>query len=216
MGTKKKKVVPTGPRTDKGPDKASVKTRVDCSATVGQKAPKSSLWTSNQPLQDAGNALIAAGTDLGTANTTHNEAFLTLSAARTTLVTKTAAWDHAYGVFVTNAEKVAVNPEDLANLGLHPLTRNVYPFGEPLAVVLKFDPRLRLVRIHVKLPPGLDVCEIEVSPDPITATSWKRLVGHGVLREINNPAPGTYWVHAASVRATEQSAFTAPVSIVVT
>ena len=212
----KKKVTPSGPHAERSPDKETVKTRTDCSTLVGQKAPKSALWTANAALQDAGNHLVTAGIDLATADTAHNDALLVLVAARSTLVTKTVAWDTAYGVFVTSAEKVAVTPEDLSNLGLHPLNRNRFLFGEPLAVELKYDRLRHLIRIHVKLPPGMDACEIEVSPDPVTATSWKRLVGHGVKREIQNPAPGTYWVHAATVRATEQSAFTVPVSIVVT
>jgi hypothetical protein len=154
------KVTPSGPHAERSPDKATVKTRIDCSTLIGQKAPKSSI--------------------------------------------------------VTSAEKLAVTSEDLSNLGLHPLNRNKFVFGEPLAVDLKYDRVLHLIRIHVKLPPGMDACEIEVSPDPVTATSWKRLVGHGVKREIQNPSPGTYWVHAATVRATEQSTFTVPVSIIVT
>ena len=52
--------------------------------------------------------------------------------------------------------------------------------------------------------------------DAFRAPCREEPVGHGVKREIQNPAPGTYWVHAATVRATEQSAFTVPVSIVVT
>ncbi len=65
------------------------------------------------------------------------------------------------------------------------------------------------------MPAGMDACEIELRPDPVTATSWKRLVGHGLVREVPSLASGTWWFHAATARANEQSDFTQAFSIVI-
>ena len=54
-----------------------------------------------------------------------------------------------------------------------------------------------------------------MSPDPVTATSWKDLDGYGLVHRIPLPAPGLYWLRAAHKRAQATSDFTAVVSILV-
>ncbi len=213
--SKKKSAVPVGPTVDRGPPKVSVKTRTDCSAAVNTTAVNSPIWAAQPPLQQSGKTLIAAGITLGAADLAFTNAARDLDTKRTTRETALAAWNGAFDVYASNVETYAQKPEDVTGLALDALAKNAYVMGIPLAVELKYDVVHHFVRIHVKLPPGMDACEIEWSPDPVTATSFKRLVGHGVLRELTPPGPGTYWVHAATARANEQSAFCAPVSIIV-
>ena len=211
----KKKVTPTGPQVNRGPVKAGVKERTDCSALVKSKASSCALWQAHQAIQTSGADLITAGVDLADADLAHINALSLVATTRTTLDTKLVSWNGAFDVYASNAEKVATKPEDLTALALDALTRNAYAIGMPLKIELKFDPVLHVIRIHVFLPPGMDTCELETSPDPMTPTSWKRIVGTGLLREVKNPPPGTWWFRAATTRSSEQSDFTDPFSIVV-
>jgi hypothetical protein len=211
----KKKTVPSGPQVNRGDAKATIKDRTDCSSLVKNKASSSPLWQQYPQIQTAGADLVSAGGDLSTADLAYVNAQSVLDNARTTLETKTVAWNGAFDAYASVAEKYALKPEDLTGLALTALSRNVYSILPPTSVELKYDPALNVLRVHVVMPAGMDAAEVEMSPDPVTTTSWKRLVGHGLVREVPSPAPGTWWFHAATARANEQSAFTQAFSIVI-
>jgi hypothetical protein len=211
----KKKKTPAGPQADRGAVKDSIKERTDCSALVKSKASTSLIWQAQSSLQTAGADLISSGTDLSTADLAHVNAVSALANARTTLDTKVVAWNVAFDAYASLVEKYALKPEDITALGLTTLVRNTYALLPPLGIELKYETTTHLLRVHVQMPTGMDACEIEMSPDPVTTTSWKRLVGHGLVREVPSPAPGTWWFHAATARASEQSDFTQAFSIVI-
>jgi hypothetical protein len=56
---------------------------------------------------------------------------------------------------------------------------------------------------------------VQISHDPITATSWEEVPGGGLVREIQNPTPGLLGARAAHTRARAVSDFCAPVSITI-
>jgi hypothetical protein len=212
MSKKKKPPMPAGANVEKGPDKADIQSREDRSALVKTKATQSSIWAAQQSLQDAGNKLIAAGLNLTAADVDHANALKTVEITRTAVETRIVEWNVVYDLYVSMARSFATTPGDLAGLALDTLERHVYTLAEPLSIAAKLDVKADLIRIHVKLPKGLRACEIEVSTD---GTTFHRLVGNGVTREIPQPAPGTYTIRAAAVRAGEQSAFIQPVQVVV-
>ena len=52
------------------------------------------------------------------------------------------------------------------------------------SITLKQDFKKHLLRIKVKRAPGMRTTVVQVSRDPITATSWEELPGDGAFREI--------------------------------
>jgi hypothetical protein len=79
-----------------------------------------------------------------------------------------------------------------------------------------FDAKLGLLRIRAKRPAGLTAVRLEISPEPMTATSFKALDGEGATAKLSGYPPGTYWVRAAMIRSRQLSAYTIPISVVVT
>jgi hypothetical protein len=76
--------------------------------------------------------------------------------------------------------------------------------------------------LHPRISIGADTaskgdhkCVIELSPDPVTPTSWVRLEGNGLRRALSGYAEGMWWIRAATSVATEQSDWFGPVAIVV-
>ena len=211
----KKKAGGSGIVVDRSVDKASVDSRVTCSQLVETMAGDSPILKAEPALQDARDKLMAAGAELKDAAQEVTLAESNLEAARHVLGTKTTAWDHTYNVYVSNVEQNAKTPEDVSNLALHPLQKNVNQLAMPTGIDLKYDLVAAILRIHVHLPRGITVCEIEVSNEPTNPTVFKRMIGFGARREIDKPAPGWYWFRAASVRAQEQSEFCSPSSVFV-
>ena len=204
-----------GPHVNKGKDKTSIKSGTDCSNLGASKGTTSPIYKAQPGLQAPGAQLVAAGTTLGTADAAVNSAKAALHAAQGQLDTATGQWNAAYDVYVSHVEQKSTKPEDIAGLGLTALEKGVYTLAAPTAIELKYDPKLDLIRVHVILPPGMEHVGGRDDPNPVTATSFARLVGKGVKRTVKGPPPGTWWFRAAAVRASQQSAFFGPVSVVV-
>jgi hypothetical protein len=138
-----------------------------------------------------------------------------LKVARTTLVQGISTWDDAYSVFVTLGEKYSETANDAHTLGAAVRGKSKNPLAPPLAVLVTFNATKNLVRVHVKRAPGMKVVSVDMSPDPITATSWVELPGTGAIHNVANPAKGTLWFRACSKIASAVSDFTTPVSVIV-
>jgi hypothetical protein len=195
--------------------KGSVKKRVDAGAVIGANAPTSAILTANTDVQAAANALIAVNTKLDAQDTKVKSLDLELVTERGSLANLTVDWDSAYDVFVAVGRKYCVTAQDATSLGLAAVGAAVYVLAMPLAVLVKYDVVKELIRIHVKRAPGLRAVRIQISPDPITATSFVDLLGDGATAALAGYAPGTWWVRAASIRARECSDWTTPVSVIV-
>ena len=85
----------------------------------------------------------------------------------------------------------------------------------PLAVTPKFDAQKAEVTVQVKCAPGMKRCRIEIASDQAMTQNLKQFPGDGVRQTMTGLAAGTWWVHAAHVRAAEVSGFTGPVAVIV-
>ena len=196
-------------------EKATIKTRTDCSSLVGNKASQSPIWQAQGALQDSGAKLVAAGLALGDADQKSIKADSDASAARTVRETAVVEWNSAFDVYSANVSKYAPLPQDVTALALAVQERTSYLLVVPLGIDVKFDAVKSDILIHVKHAPGMRACEIGISANPANPTSWKRVKGNGARRVVSGYAPGTYWVRACSVRGSDESDYTAPVAVVV-
>jgi hypothetical protein len=85
----------------------------------------------------------------------------------------------------------------------------------PREIALKFDAELRLVRVHVKYTSGKHKVALELSPDPITPTSWVRIDATAMRQTLHDLAPGTWWVRAATLGSKGRSDWFGPAAIIV-
>jgi hypothetical protein len=185
---------------------------VDGAATMGTQAPKSTFYPT---VKESCDDVIAAGVVLAVAEAGVNTALASLVNAREVRDGAIIKYDGSYNVLVADVEKHAVNPEDVTSLMMTLAERQTHTLELPSGLVVKYDLAKSLVRVNVDLPLGAASCLIEVSTDPQNPASWKRVTGDGARRALAGYAPGTYWFRAASLRANDESPFTAPVSVTV-
>jgi hypothetical protein len=166
-------------------------------------------------LKAAADELVVDNGTLKVAMDAHTNAAAELAIARTTLLATVGTWDSAYGVYVSAGEKYALVPNDAHALGCAALGRTLHPLAVPLGVDLGYDAKKDLLRAHVHRAPGMHLAEVQVSPDPVTATSWALLPGGGAVPVVASPVKGTWWARARSVTARAKSDFTTAVSVIV-
>lgn len=198
-----------------GPDKVSTTTRYDRGVTITNQAPQSPLYLQHADMKAAADAVIKDTATLKTMMDAYTTAEGAYKTARTALGNAIVTWDGSYDVFVTTGEKYALTPNDAHALGGVARGKTVHQLALPLAVDFTYNPKKNWLRIHVRRAPGMLVTLVELSPDPISATSWVTLDGSGAVHTIPNPAKGTWWARAASVTARAKSDFTTPVSVIV-
>jgi hypothetical protein len=201
-------------RIDVQGDKKTIKVRADRAAVLAS-AVKAPFVQAHPALLTACQDLIAASDAMKVADDAHTVADAALTAARGVRESKVTAYDAAYDVCIAQVQQCAAAPEDVQSLGFAVFSPASYALAAPVSVQAKFDPARNLVVVYVERAPGTRVCAVEVSQNPADAASWQRLPGHGALRKLPGYAAGTHWFRAASLRATEQSAFTDPVSVIV-
>jgi hypothetical protein len=192
--------------------KESIKSRVDCAETMGSQMKQAPFYNIVKASCDS---VVAEGAQLAAAEAAVHSALAVLANARDLRDSAILKFDGALNVLISDVEKNAATPGDVTSLALTVLDRQSYTLEVPSGITVKHDPAKGVVRVLVDLPPGAASCLLEVSTDPTNPASWKRVPGDGARRALAGYAPGTYWFRAASLRANDESAFTAPVSIVV-
>lgn len=202
-------------RVNVGTDKESVKSRVDRCTGVATAAPKSPIYQAKPEVKAACDALVARGAQLAAADAAVQAAELELAKARGARDVVQTGCNAAYDVCVAQVEQNATTTEEVLGLGFLVLGRSSYGIAAPTEVRARFDSARGLLRIHVPRAPGMRTVVIEISSDAAEPRTWSRLPGVGFRREVANLAPGTHWVRAASVRASEQSEFSAPIAVTV-
>ncbi len=203
------------PRAARGADTASIKARIDRSGVVSTSGSTSTLWTV-PAVKDSGTALVTAGSNLTAGEQLVNNLESQLTTARASLNTLTFAWDEAYGLYCTNVESNAQKPADITGGGLLLLDRSLHTLLPALGLTVRYDTVNSVIRVLVKRPPpGDQKCLLEVSPDPVGATTFKAVTGYGGKRALAGYAPGTWWLRVALVDATDQSAYFGPVAVIV-
>jgi hypothetical protein len=195
--------------------KESIKTRRDAGGVVATNAPNSPILQQNADVKQTADELIAVSKDLDARDIKVKALENELAAERGALANLTVDWDAQYDVFVYTARKYCKTDEDAEALGLSAVGQAVYALAMPTSVSAAWDIMSKLLRIHVTRAKGLRSVRLEISPDPITATSFQEIEGDGANAALSGFLPGTYWIRAASVRARERSEFTTPVSVIV-
>jgi hypothetical protein len=196
-------------------DKRTIKTRTDLGNVMGKKAPTSTFVQSQPALQSSSSAVITSGQNLSDAVTNANTARAAYRTALANLKKCTDDFDSSYDLCVSHAEFYAKTPADLEDIGFTSRTRQKYAFVAPNGVVASSIAGTSVIDVEVDEPPGMRTCVVEISPEPMSPSSWVRTDGTGVRRSVSGFAPGTYWVRAANVRANSKSAYTTPVPVVV-
>jgi hypothetical protein len=198
-----------------GVDTRNAANRITRGVKVGSEGPSSPLYATFPDLKAAVDGTNTDTTALKTAVDAYSKAEAAFKTAGQGLQVALTTWDLSYGVLVATAERRCVTAEDGTSLGLVVRGATHNPLAPPLGILLRQDMAKDLLRIRVKRAPGMDAVDVWMSPDPITATSWKQLDGNGALHVVAHPPAGTTWVRAASRRASETSDFTTPDSIVI-
>jgi hypothetical protein len=202
-------------RIDIAPDKQSITSRTERGGVIGTNGPSAAIWKSKASVADAGAKVISATTALAAAHAAVISLEAQIAAGRGVRDTKAAEFDAAYSVYVANVETYAPTPEDASSLGLSPFIRTMYPLVAPLGIQATYDAAKGIIQIRVSRAPGPRACVVEVSADPAGPGTWKRLPGFGALQKLTGYTPGTYWIRAATARATELSDFAGPVAVIV-
>lgn len=188
--------------------------RADCGTGIGAHAPNSTLYQDPEVKPAVDNVTKRTG-ELSSALNDFTKARLGYIKARAALIQVVGNWDTEFDVLVSVATKHCSTQADAAALGMPLREPASHELQVPISVTVKQDFKTRVLRIRVKRAPGMRTTVIQVSRDPVTATSWEELPGDGVLRDVENPAPGVWYVRAAHKTARDTSAFTDPVSIVI-
>ena len=200
---------------DTGKDMVDTTTRLARGVKVGTLGVQSPLYTGNATVKAAVDTVVADTAALKTAEEADTAAQGVASKARTALALAMSTWDGSYRILTSTGTKVCKTPDDGTSLGLVPRTATKNPLAPPISIVLKQDKVKNLLRIHVKRAPGMDTVDVQMSPDPVTATSWSTLDTNGAIHIVPNPPKGTLWFRAASRTAKGKSDWTTPVSIVI-
>ena len=208
----KKKTV----RVASGAVKDTVTTRTDAGKVIDTNAPNSAILKANADVKTAEGNLVAANTKLDDKYKLVKSLEAELATERGALLDLTVEWDSFYDVYVSTARLYCLTDQDAKSLGLPAAGLASYVLAPPLSVTAVFDTKLSLLRIRVKRPTGLKAVRLEISPEPMTATSFKALDGEGATAKLSGYPPGTYWVRAAMIRSRQLSAYTTPVSVIVT
>jgi hypothetical protein len=196
------------PRAARSPDKRSLKSREDRSELILSTATNCPLWAGD--VKASGENLIMAGLELAAGEGLVQSLRAQLESAEKQVLSLTIAWDERFNVYAGNVEIVAVKPQDVTNLALLLLTEASNKLAPPVSVTAKFDVLTGRVRI-----PGNFACRIEVSANPITATSWVALKGKGARRAISGYPSGGLWIRALLSDNENESDYSQPVYVLV-
>jgi hypothetical protein len=203
-----------GIKFDIGRDKDSAEARVARGVKVGSLAPASPLY--QEPEIKAGvDAVMLETSELEGGMARCAAAAVAYKKARVELNALLAAWDRSYELLLAAGAKHCATAGEGAGLGLSVRPKTSYAFAPPLGIALKHNVLKGTLRIHVQRAPGTHSLCVQVSRDPSEPAGWTELEGGGAIHELPSPAPGTWWVRAASRSAKQRSAFTEPVSVLV-
>jgi hypothetical protein len=212
---KNKKAAKKKDRINRGIDRQSIQARTTRGTQVEKAITTSTLYQNVPAIKAACDAVVVAGTDLSDADIDATAAEQAAAKARSARDTKMDTFDTANAICMATVEHYAVTPEEIQGAGyvlLIPNNNGLVPLN---GMTAEYDPISTLIEIEIQHPAGVDRCILEVSPDPVTTTSWQRVPGDGLRRKLSGYTPGTYWLRAATMRANGQSAFTTPISVVV-
>jgi hypothetical protein len=198
-----------------GPDMRTKETRLARGTKVTVQSATSALVQANADFKAAGADVVTVTIDLKQLVDDYNKYHGLFKAARDALGVGIVRWDTKYRVYTTVASKYVLTAEDASAAGLDMRTPVNHLLAMPDQVEVAYRPKKDDLRIHVHRAKGMKTCSVQISNNPSDPTSWKELDGDGAVRLVPHPAPGTWWVRAASKVARATSDWTTPVSAIV-
>jgi hypothetical protein len=204
-------------RVNVGADTASDKALTDRAEAVGTMAILTALYATNAAFKAAIDEYVASGLSFLAAESKVNKLEATLTQARSDRDAARVTCKALHGTAVKQVEANSVTEADVQAYGFVYLDIVKLGLTPPSAIQASQDPKTQLLQIHVKYA-GFGRARrviIEISPDPVTATSFHRIDGDGVKRALAGYAPGTYWIHAATASADGRSDWFGPIAVVV-
>jgi hypothetical protein len=184
-----------------------------------QKVAQQSPLFQNPAIAASYASLVSKGAALATdvAATAANETLWKASAGARDL--SRFAFDNELDNLKTLVENNSTSASDLQSMGFVPLvvTRASKAMPDPPgALVVKLGRVHGKARVAVEGRGNLGTFAAEVSTDPIGPNTWTPLPGNGKERLLTGYASGTkLWVHFARVRWGLQSAWSAPVLVII-
>jgi hypothetical protein len=207
-----------GHRLGVGGDKKDDDARITCYKNVSISVTHLPWYQSDPAFKALADGYLAAGASFVTSHDGVGNAEKTLFQARGARDLARTTLDNAYDACVAAVWSRAQTLADLKNSGFSVVQVEPFSHGIPMPseILLKYDARLAAILVHVKwAQKGQNQCLIEVSPDPVTPTSWRRIDGTGAKQALVGYTPGTWWFHAATSRAKGRSDWFGPVSVLV-
>lgn len=206
---------PTKMSAERSRTKASSDARTGRAKLIATLGPKSLHWQNDPTLEKAGTDVIDAGTKLAADDLEIAELESQLATARLVKIKDEVAFDSKFDIYASHVEDVCTEPHEMHELALDPLGETTYHTDAPRGLTATSDPLRHDITVHVKRAPGLKRCLIEVSADPTMETGVEQFPGDGARQTMGPFPPGTYALRARHVRATERSAFTEIILVVV-
>ena len=182
---------------------------------VGKMAPLTSLYLNNLAFKASVDDYVTSGTALTDAETKVTNLEAQATQARGDRDKARATCRSCHSVCVAQVEKNSPTAADLQAYGFLQLEVVKLNGVLPTGILFSVNHTTQLTEVHVKFPGRARQCVVEVSPEPVTPTSWHRLDGHGAKRVLTGYAPGTYWVRAATSLADGRSDWFGPVAVVI-
>jgi hypothetical protein len=192
--------------------------RADLVTNITQNAPQADLYKNQPPIQ-------AAVATLATAGAAFTKSVAAIAASEGLLVSQKqtrdldrAALDRALSLLSALVQNGATTDADALAMGL----RTFHPQAKSTVVAPPDGAIVKPAKAHGKFTAsahdllGRRHFAAQLSPDPVTATSWMDLPGNGKQRRLSGyPSGSTQWVRFAALRGQERSAWCAPVAVVV-
>jgi hypothetical protein len=195
---------------------ASGPARTALGLVIAAKKASSQFAQTNPKVMDACDGVIAAGQKVSAASSNRDAAHAAAAQADAEYEEAIIAYDQDHAVLVAESERAGTSEADFLSIGLLLAYRQKHVLAEPLSVDSRYDVLVKVVRLTVKLPPGITGCITEMSTDPTDPTKWQRLKGMAARRVLEGLAAGTYWFRAASMKGDDDSDYTSPVAVIVT
>jgi hypothetical protein len=191
--------------------------RTQLAAVIAKFAPQSAIYQSVTSIKELADKVIASGADVEAKQKDVNnkkKAYLGSIADRDTSDQQLAA---DLSAFCGAAGGVCKTQLDVENLGLSkaaPPSPSAQ-LTPPVTVTARTGKEKGSFSSAAKRVPGLSTYIAEVSPEPMTETSFQQVPGTGTNREFSGYESGKgHWVRYCTERGQERSAWSEPVYVV--
>jgi len=189
--------------------------RTQLAAVIAKFAPNSAIYQASASIKELADKVIASGADVEAKQKdadVKKKAYLGAVVAKNTADQQLAA---DLGAYTGAVGGICKTQQDVENLGL---SKAPDPTPVPLTPPTKVTATTGSVKgsFHsvAKRVPGLSTYIAEVSPEPMTETSFVQAPGTGVRRDFSGYESGKgHWVRYCTERGQERSAWSEPVFV---